>query len=82
MLDFICMGSTELLGTGRKRKIQNENMSPARFEPTPRHLTADDSAPQTARHDALMVIRGLMSHKIVGYKLIKPLRDRVTTRVK
>ena len=26
MLDFICMGSAELWGTGNKRKIQNENI--------------------------------------------------------
>ena len=25
MLDFICMGSAELFGTGRERKIQKEN---------------------------------------------------------
>ena len=35
MLDFICMGSAELSGTGRKWKNLNENMSPAGFEPTP-----------------------------------------------
>ena len=26
MLDFICNGSVDLLGTGRVRKIQNENI--------------------------------------------------------
>ena len=39
MLDFICNGSVDLFGTGRERKIQNENMSPAGFEPTPRQST-------------------------------------------
>ena len=29
MLDFIYMGSADLFGTGRERKIQNENMSKA-----------------------------------------------------
>ena len=33
-LDFICMGPTDLFGTGRERNIQNENMSPAGFEPS------------------------------------------------
>ena len=27
MLDFIYMGSADLLGTGKERKIQNENVS-------------------------------------------------------
>ena len=41
MLDFICIGSTKLFGPDRERKIQNEKyMSPAGFEPTPRHSTA------------------------------------------
>ena len=26
MLDFICNGSVDLFGTGRERKIQNENL--------------------------------------------------------
>ena len=39
MLDFICIGSAELLGTGNKRKIQNESMSSAGIESaTPRFL--------------------------------------------
>ena len=32
MLDFICIGSTELFGTGWDWKNQNENMSQAGFE--------------------------------------------------
>ena len=36
MLDFIYMGSADLFGTGRERKIQNEIMFPAGFRPTPR----------------------------------------------
>ena len=36
MFDFICIGSAELFGPGRKRKVQNENVkSPAGFETTP-----------------------------------------------
>ena len=35
MIDFICMGSAELLGSGRMRKNQNVNMFLAGFEPTP-----------------------------------------------
>ena len=36
-LDFIYMGSADLLGTDRERKFQNEFyiMFPAGFEPTP-----------------------------------------------
>ena len=35
MLDFIYMGSADLFGKVRERKIQNENMFPAGFGPTP-----------------------------------------------
>ena len=35
MLYFICIGSAELLGTGRELKFQNDNMSPAGAELTP-----------------------------------------------
>ena len=45
MLDFIYMGSADLFGTKRERKIQNENMFPAGFEPTPRQSTTGKSAP-------------------------------------
>ena len=44
MLDFICNGSVDLFGTGREIKIQNENMSPAGFEPTPHQSTTGKSA--------------------------------------
>ena len=44
MLDFIYMGSADLFGTGRERKIQNENMFPVGFEPTPRQSTTTDKS--------------------------------------
>ena len=37
MLDFIYMGSADLFGMGKERKIQNENLFPAGFELTPVH---------------------------------------------
>ena len=45
MLDFIYMGSADLFGTGRERKIQDENiiMFPAGFEPTLRQSTTGKS---------------------------------------
>ena len=37
MLDFIYMGSADVFGTGRERKIQKwKYVFPAGFEPTPR----------------------------------------------
>ena len=70
MLDFICNGSVDLFGTGRERKIQNENMSPAGFEPTPRQ---GSQRLRPLGHEGLMVISGLMSYRIIGYKLKKKL---------
>ena len=48
MLDFICMGFAVLWITGRERQIQNENISPARFEPVIQTLRAP---PKTARYN-------------------------------
>ena len=73
MLDFICNGSVDLFGTGRERTIQNENICLQR-----------DSNPLHARKvsalDGLMVISGLMSCRIMGYKFKK--NCYVSTRVK
>ena len=46
MLDFIYMDTADLFGTGRERKIQNENMFPAGFEPHP-------ASPRQESHSAL-----------------------------
>ena len=80
MLDFICMGSADLFGTGRERKVQNENTCLQRDE-NPRHAT---QRPVSQRfrplgHGALMMISGLMSYRIMGYKVIN---HNETTRVK
>ena len=76
MFDFICMGYGELFGTGRDRKIQNENRCLQR-DSNPRHATRRhvNQHFRPLGHHALMTICGLMSDRIVGYKLIKPLRD-------
>ena len=78
MLDFICIGSGELFGTDKERKIQNENMCLQR-ESNPRHATRRQVNQhfRPLGHDALMIIGGLMSYRIVGYKLIKPLYDNM-----
>ena len=83
MHDFICMGSTQLFGKGRERKIQNENRCLQRdLKPRPVTSRQVNQRFRPLGHDALMMICGLMSYRIVGYKLTKPLRGRVTTRVK
>ena len=56
MLDFIYMGSADLFGTGRERKIQNENMFPAGFGPTPRQSMTGKSALYAARPRWLDII--------------------------
>ena len=45
MLDFICMGSADLFGTGRERKIQNENLCLQRDSNSRRHATTVEAAP-------------------------------------
>ena len=50
-------------------------MSPAGFEPTPRQSTTGKSAQRLRPlgHEGLMVISGLMSNRIMGYKFKKKL---------
>ena len=73
MLDFICMGSADLFGTGRERKIPNENVCLQRNS-NPRHATPRQESERVRPlgHDTLMMISGLMSYRIMGYKFIKP----------
>ena len=76
MLDFICIGSADLFGMERERKIQNENVC-LKQDSNSRHA-APRQVNQRFRqlgHDALMMLIDLMSYRIMRYKLIKPLRD-------
>ena len=62
MLDFICIGSTDLFGTGWDRKIQNENLC-LQWDlnlcyATPRQV---NQRFRGLGHDTLMMISGLMS---------------------
>ena len=75
MLDFICIGSAELFGTGRERKY----MSQAGFQLRPGTVRQGCQRFRPLGHDGLTVICGLMSYRIVGYKLIKPLRENTGT---
>ena len=71
-----CHCSVDLFGTGRKRKIQNENIC-LQWTSNPHH-TSPRQESQRLRplgHEGLMVISGLMSNRIMGYTY-------VTTRVK
>ena len=72
MLDFICNGSVDLFGTGRERKIQNENICFQRDLNT--HHASPRRESQRLRplgHEGLMVINGLMSYRTMGYRLKK-----------
>ena len=74
MLDFICNGSVDLFGTERKRKNQNENIYHQRD--SNQHHASPRQESQRLRslgHEGLMVISGLMSYRIMGYKLKKKL---------
>ena len=69
MLDFICNGSVDLFETGSERKIQNENICLQRD--TNPHHTSPRQESQRLRplgNEDLMMISGLMSYTIMGYK--------------
>ena len=69
MLDFICNGSVDLFGTGRERKIRNENICHQR-DSNPHHASRRQESQRfkPLGHEDLMVISGLMSYMIMGYK--------------
>ena len=75
MLDFICNGSVDLFGTGRERKIQNENICLQR-DSNPHHASPRQESQRLRPlgHEGLMVISGLMSYRIIGYKKIVTLQ--------
>ena len=72
MLDFICYGSVDLFGTERERKIQNENICLKR-DSNPHHASprSESQRLRPLGHEGLMVISGLMSYRIMGYKFKK-----------
>ena len=76
MIDFICIDSADLFGTGKERKIQNENIW-FQWDSNPRHASPRqvNQRFRPLGHDALIMFSGLMSYRIMGYKLIKPLCD-------
>ena len=72
MLDFICNGSVDLFGTGRERKIQNENICLQRDSNS--HHASPRQESRCLRplgHEGSTVISGLMSYRIMGYKFKK-----------
>ena len=77
MLDIIC--SADLFGTGRERKIQNENICLQR-DSNPHSPRQESQRLRPLSHEGLMVISGLMSYMIMGYKFKKK-TCYVTTRV-
>ena len=78
MLDLICNGSVDLFGTGRERKIQNENICLQR-DSNPHHASPRQESQRLRPlgHEGLMLLSGFMSYKVIGYKLKKKpnLRD-------
>ena len=80
MLDFICNGYDDLFGTGRERIIQNENISLQR-DSNPHHASPRQESQRLRPlgHEGLMMISGLMSYRIIGYKFYR--NCYVTTRV-
>ena len=72
MLDFISNGSVDLFGTGRERKIQNENIC-LQWDSNPHHASPRQESQhlRPLGHEGLMVISGLMSYRILGYNFFK-----------
>ena len=76
MLNFNCMGSADLFGTGSEITIQNENIGLHRdSNPCQATLRQVNQRFRPLGHDGLMIFSGLMSYRIMGYKLIKQVRD-------
>ena len=70
MLDIICNGSVDVFGTGGgERKNQNENICLQR-DSNPHHASPrkESQRLRPLGHEGLMVISGLMSYMIMGYK--------------
>ena len=74
MLDFICNGFVDLFGTGRERKIQNENICLQR-DSNPHHANPRQESQRLRPlgHEGLMVISGLMFYRIMEYNKKKTL---------
>ena len=70
MLDFICLGSAELFGRGRERKLKIYICHQRDLKPTSGTLQQVNQRFRPHGHDGLTMICGLMSYRIVGYKLI------------
>ena len=72
MLDFICNDSVDLFGTGRERKNQNENIC-LQWDSNPHHASPRQESQRIRPlgHEGLMVIRGLMYYRIMGYNFLK-----------
>ena len=69
MLYFICTGSVDLFGTGRERKIQIENICLQRdSNPHDASPWQESQRLRPLGQEGLMVISGLMSYRIMGYK--------------
>ena len=71
LLDYIGIGSAVLFGTGRERKIQNENFvsNGIRIYATSRQVFYPY---RLLHHDGLKMSCGLIPYSKMGYKLIKP----------
>ena len=68
MLDFICNGSVDLFGTWSE-KFKNENICLHRdSNPHNASVRQESQRLRPLGHEGLMVISGLMSYKIMGYK--------------
>ena len=63
MLDFIYMGSVDLFGTGRERKIQNENICFQR-DSNPHH-----ASPRQESHSALDRSATLVRYQVEQFNL-------------
>ena len=69
---FYLQGSVDLFGMGRERKIQNENICLQR-DSNPLHASPRKKSQRLRPlgHEGLIVIGGLMSYRILGFKLKK-----------
>ena len=74
MLDFIGNGSVDLFETEKEQTIQNENIC-LQQDSNPHHASPRQESQRIRPlgNEGLMVISGLMSYRIMGYKFKKKL---------
>ena len=78
MLDFICNGSVDLFGTGRERKIQNENVC-LQQDSNPHHASPRQESKRHVGHARPRGLGGDQWYNVLQVNLIQLLKHCYVT---